>query len=74
MSMLAFYHRVGKDFAVDYNFLYEVRKIKDGITFFEFKCNWDRYEDDHKPSLDLELIIFNIIIFEINIYNIHHKR
>ena len=36
------------------------RDWEDGITFFDFKINWDRYEDDHTPSFQIEFTIFNL--------------
>jgi len=37
-----------------------IRDWEDGITFFYFKINWDRYEDDHTPSFQIEFTIFNL--------------
>lgn len=36
------------------------RSFSDGITFFNFKLNWDRYIDDHSPAFQIELTIFNL--------------
>lgn len=36
-----------------------IRSFKDGITLFKFNINWDRYEDDHSPALQIELTILN---------------
>lgn len=36
-----------------------IRDFKDGITFFRFNVNLDRYKSDHSPSLQIELTIFN---------------
>ena len=35
------------------------RSFKDGITLFRFNINWDRYEDEHSPSFQIELTILN---------------
>jgi len=37
-----------------------VRSYKDGITFFRFNFNWDKYIDDHSPAFQIELTIFNL--------------
>jgi hypothetical protein len=37
-----------------------VRDWSDGITFFEFKINFDRYVGEHSPSFQLELTILNV--------------
>lgn len=36
-----------------------VRPYKDGITFFRFNINWDRYKDDHTPAFQIELTVLN---------------
>jgi hypothetical protein len=36
-----------------------IRNFSDGITFFNFKINLDRYEDDHSPAFQIELTLFN---------------
>lgn len=36
------------------------REFSDGITFFKFNVNWDRYEDEHSPGFQIELTFFNI--------------
>jgi hypothetical protein len=38
----------------------KVRDYSDGIDFFNFKINWDRYEDDHSPRFEIELDFLNI--------------
>ncbi len=37
-----------------------VRSFKDGITFFNFDINWDRFVSEHTPSFKIEFTIFNI--------------
>jgi hypothetical protein len=37
-----------------------IRSFKDGVTFYNFKLNWDRYEDDHSPAFQIELTILNL--------------
>lgn len=36
-----------------------IRSFKDGITFFKFNINWDRFESDHTPAFQIELTILN---------------
>lgn len=38
----------------------KVRNFSDGVDFFKFKINWDRYEDFHSPKFEIELDFFNI--------------
>jgi hypothetical protein len=63
---------VSKNYAIDFCGLYVIRKMKDGITFFDLNVNTDYYEADHNPKLNFSLIILNCIIFELTIYNKHH--
>jgi hypothetical protein len=37
-----------------------IRSFSDGLTLFKFNINFDRYESDHSPALQIELTIFNI--------------
>jgi hypothetical protein len=37
-----------------------IRSFKDGIRFFCFNINLDRYMDDHSPSFQIELTILNL--------------
>jgi len=65
---------INKDYAIEFLWFHMVRDFIDGISFFEFEINWDRFEDDHKPGFNIFLIIFNCMIFQFWIYNIHHKN
>jgi len=37
-----------------------IRGFKDGITFFRFNLNLDRYKGEHSPALQIELTVFNL--------------
>lgn len=52
--------------------LHWIRNFKDGITFFELSCNTDFFKADHNPKFVLLLVILNLKIFELEIYNINH--
>lgn len=64
--------KITKNYAIDFGLLYKVREFKDGITFFELISNLDIYKADHNPKMSFRLIFFNVVIFDICIYNIHH--
>jgi hypothetical protein len=54
---------------------YQVRDLKDGITFFELIVNTDFFDnadsiDQHNPKLTFRLIVLNHTVFEIIIYSI----
>ena len=38
----------------------KIRDYKDGITFFEFRINFDRFISEHSPSFQIELTILNL--------------
>lgn len=46
------------------------RNFKDGITFFNFNVNLDRYVDNYKPSFEIKLIILNVY----NEFSIYHNN
>jgi len=53
---------------------HRLRKFADGITFFELIVNTDFFDnldniDQHNPKLSFRLIILNLTIFEIVVYN-----
>lgn len=62
-----------KNFALELSLFRPIRSFKDGISFLEFKACIDLYEEDHKPSFDVSLLVLNLMVFELNIYNISHK-
>ena len=64
---------INKDYAIELMLFHMVRSFKDGISFFEFEINLDLFEEDHNPKFDIFLIIFNCMIFQLWIYNVHHK-
>lgn len=63
---------VSKNYAIDLCGFYAIRKMQDGITFFDLNVNTDFYEADHNPKLNFSLIVLNYTIFELTIYNKNH--
>ena len=37
-----------------------IRRFRDGISFFKFHINWDRYKSEHTPAFQIELTILNL--------------
>jgi len=66
--------KISKNYGIDLSLFNIVRDFSDGISFFEFEINLDLFDEDHKPSFDIFLIIFNCMIFQLWIYNINHKN
>jgi hypothetical protein len=52
---------------------HKLRDISDGIIFFKYIINWDRYETDHSPRFTIHIIALNYTIIEFNIYYLHHR-
>lgn len=63
---------ITKNYALDFGVLYQLRKFKDGLTFFEFIFNLNLYKADHNPQIRCALIILNFTIFDITLYNKRH--
>jgi len=63
---------INKDYGFELSLINKIRNFKDGISFFRFDVNWDRYIGDHTPCFEMNLLLLNWIIFELNIYNINH--
>jgi len=72
MNLLSF--KINSNYGFELALLNKIRKLKDGITFFEFVINQDTYLADHSPRFGINLIVFNWIIFEMNIYYLHHRE
>jgi len=66
--------KLSKNYAIELSLFNIVRDFSDGISFFEFEINLDLFEDDHKPSFDIYLMIFNCMIFQFWVYNVNHKN
>lgn len=52
----------------------KIRDFSDGVIFFEFTVNWDRFLADHSPKFQLLWIVANYTIIEFNIYYLHHRE
>ena len=59
-------------YAFEADFFRKIRKFEDGVTFFEFTFNWDRWEGSHNPHFQLMLTFLNLKVFELGIYNVNH--
>lgn len=70
--MIGFGIKITKNFALDLNLLYFFRNFSDGIDWFKFEINSDWFKGDHNPQFSMCLIILNLMLFDFQIYNIHH--
>jgi len=66
--------KISKNYALEFYITHLIRALSDGLTFFEFKVNLDRYYGDHCPRFEVYLILCNIMVFEARIYNINHME
>ncbi len=47
--------------------------LRDGVTFFEFRVEWDRLLMDHKPPFRIVLTVLNLAIIEAQVYYLHRR-
>jgi len=55
-----FYKELPKRLNLELQLLAPIRSVSDGVTFFEFKINFDRWKSEHTPSFQIELTILNL--------------
>jgi len=71
--MINWGRKINEDYAWEFSGLHKLREFSDGLSIFEFRCNWDRYLADHTPRLEISLVILNFMVFEFNIYYLWHQ-
>lgn len=49
-----------KDYYYEFQLFAIVRSFSDGITFFKFYINLDRWESEHTPAFQIEFTFFNV--------------
>jgi hypothetical protein len=64
--------KINKDYAWEIAFLYKYQNFSEGLTVFQLNVDAEWYKGDHNPRFEILLIIFNFMIFDFSIYNIHH--
>lgn len=72
--MILFGKQLSKSYGCEVALFHKNRAISDGLTVFEGKLNWDRFEGDHAPRLEFHFIVFNYTIVEASLYYLHHRR
>ncbi len=72
--MLWIGNKINNNYGWELSALHVLRSFEDGIEFFQFVINWDKYLADHTPAFQIILIIFNCKIFEFNIYYLWHRK
>ena len=65
--------QLNENYAWELSALHMLRQFNDGITFFDFNVNWDRYLTDHTPRFEMTLVVFNFKVFEFNVYYKWHR-
>jgi len=66
--------KINGDYGWEISLFNKIRDYSDGITFCEYKINWDRYLSDHTPRFEFYIMILNYVIIEFNIYYLHHRE
>lgn len=64
--------KLNEKYAWELSLFHQLRTFTDGISFFEFVVNFDKYIGDHTPRFNTMLVILNCTIFEFFIYNMYH--
>lgn len=59
-------------FAWELCMFHKLRDWSDGMSFFEFKVNCDRYVGDHTPKFEVFFVLLNFTILDFSVYNIYH--
>lgn len=72
--MISFSKQIGKNYAIDIALFYLVRSFEDGITFYEFEVDLSWYKGDHNPKFEITWVFLNFMLFNLNIYNVHHVK
>jgi len=62
------------DYSIGFSYFQKIRSFSDGVSFFEFQVNLDRYLADHSPRFEIIFIILNFKIFELEVYYKHHRH
>ncbi len=65
--------KYNEDYGWECSFFYRIKAFSDGISFFKFEVNWDRYLSDHSPRFECSLEIINYHIFDYQFYYLHHR-
>jgi hypothetical protein len=72
--MIWFGNEINNDYAWEVYLLHKYREFSDGIEFFNFNINWDRYLADHRPQFVIKLVLCNFVLLEFSIYYKHHRN
>ena len=70
--MILFHGMATKKYGWEVALFHKVRKFDDGLSLFDFKLNWDRFDAEHSPKIEFYFGLFNYTILEINIANVNH--
>ena len=65
---------VTKNYNWELMLFHSLRRLTDGLTFFEFVINWDRFEADHSPQFHFYFVLFNFMLFELTVYYRYHQK
>lgn len=73
ISKLWWTFKIHENYNFEIIFFNKIRNYSDGISFFKFNVEWDRYLADHSPKFGLIIIVFNFVLIEMNIYYRYHR-
>ena len=70
--MITFSIKINKKYALDILLFHFLRSFKDGLSLLNVDVGADWYKGDHNPKVILRVVLINVTIIEINIYNTGH--
>jgi len=70
--MFSYYNNLNKYFGFEINILHWIQDISEGIIFFEFVLNWNRFENENTPTFEIMLNILNWNVLDFIIYKLNH--
>jgi len=70
--MILFHGMATKKYGWEVVLFHKVRDFDDGVSFFDFKLNWDRFEAEHSPKVGIYIELLNFTILEISVVNVNH--
>jgi len=72
--MTGFSLKLSRNYALDVYGFYVVRALSDGVAFLELTVNFDFFKADHNPKFKVVVILLNLMILDLCIYNVNHIK
>ena len=70
--MIGFGVKISKNYALELTVFHPFRSVKDGLTLFLVDIDLSWYKGDHNPKFKIMVALFNTVLIEFCVYNVHH--